>query len=344
MPERTRARTAFLAAHGFAGAEAVPLAADASFRSYHRIVDGDRRAMLMDAPPGKEDVRPFARLAHHLDALGFSVPKVRAADEDAGFLLLDDLGDDTFTRVIAAGGDEAPLYRTATDVLIALHELAAETAIPAGLPAYDEHELFREADLFADWYLPAVLRRRLADDELAAWHAAWRPAFQRLAAKRETLVLRDFHVDNLMWLGDRKGVRRCALLDFQDALAGPRAYDLMSLVEDARRDLAPGLAGEMVEHYLAAFPALDREEFRADLAVLAAQRHAKVIGIFTRLWRRDGKPHYLGHIPRIWRLFEAALAHPMLDGVRTWIDATVPSARRVAPDTGQQQETEETAR
>lgn len=342
MPDRAAERRAFLAANGLADAEIAPLAADASFRSYHRVTGGGRAAVLMDAPPAREDVRPFARLAIHLDALGFSVPVVRAADEAAGFLLLDDLGDETFTRVIAAGGDERRLYRAAIDVLIALHDLAPDEAIPQGLAAYDLSELNREADLFVEWYLPEALGRPATADEVAGWHAAWRPAFERLAAKRETLVLRDYHVDNLMWLDDREGVRRCALLDFQDALAGPRAYDLVSLIEDARRDLASGIADDLLARYLAAFPALDRDALAADMAVLGAQRHAKVIGIFTRLWRRDGKPQYLGHIPRVWRLFEAALGHPELAPVRAWVDATLPPERRTAPTTDNDK-TEETA-
>jgi hypothetical protein len=320
----------FAAAHGWPGAAIAPLAADASFRRYFRIRQGERRAVAMDAPPAKEDIRPFVRLARHLTALGYSAPRVLAADEAAGLALLEDLGDDTFTRLLAAGADEAALYALATDLLIDLHRRPAAEAVPAWLPPYDDRKLLDEAALLPDWFLPAV-GIAVAAEAREAFVASWRAALPEARRVTETLVLRDYHVDNLMRIEGRPGIAACGLLDFQDAVAGPVTYDLVSLLEDARRDLAQSLASAMIARYRAAFPALDGAAFEASYAVLGAQRHAKVIGIFTRLSVRDGKPGYLAHIPRVWRLFERALAHPALAPVAGWLDRHVPAAARRAP-------------
>ena len=326
---------AFLARHGFGAAQRRPLASDASFRRYERIVGGPTPAMLMDAPPGKEDVRPFVRIARHLTGLGFSAPRILAEDEALGALLLEDLGDDTFTRILARGGDEKELYALATDVLIALHKLPGNRAPPADTPAYDHARLLAEAMLLPDWYLPAVTdgnpNPRAREEYERIWLDQSLPALSSLPP---TLVLRDFHVDNLMTLDGREGIARCGLLDFQDAVIGARAYDLMSLVEDARRDIDPALADAMTERYLAAFPDLGRQAFLDDFAILAAQRHAKVIGIFTRLCVRDGKPIYLGHIPRLWRLLERRLNHPSLARLAEWIAKYLPREKRLVPPIG----------
>lgn len=320
----------FAAAHGWAGTAVVPLAADASFRRYFRLNNGAKSALVMDAPPAKEDVRPWLRLARHLCALGYSAPRILAADEDAGLVLIEDLGDDTFTRLLERGMDEAALYELAIDVLIDLHRRPAAEAVPPGLPPYDDTRFLDEAALLTDWFLPAM-GATPAPEVRTAYLAAWRAALPAARKVRETLVLRDYHVDNLMLLPNRAGVARCGLLDFQDALRGPTAYDFVSLVEDARRDIADDLRAACRTRYLAAFPTLDAATFDAACAVLGAQRHAKVIGIFTRLRVRDGKAQYLGHIPRVWRLLERALPHAALGPVRAWFDACVPAALRTAP-------------
>lgn len=332
MNKRADAIGRFLAASGWGGAKRATLAADASFRRYDRIIDGTRVAVLMDAPPPKENVAPFVKVANHLVAMGFGAPKVLAEDRERGFLLLEDLGDDTFTRVLAAGGDERALYALAVDVLIDLHRRKAAVAIPGGLPEYDHPRLLDEAILLFDWFLPAARGRSGTVAEKRDFVAAWLGvALPGLSALPPTLVLRDFHVDNLMVLKNRTGVARCGLLDFQDALIGPRAYDLMSLLEDARRDIEPALVADMTERYLAAFSDLDRKAFMDDFVILAAQRHAKVIGIFTRLCVRDGKDGYLGHIPRVWRLLERTLTHPALAPFAAWLDEVCPKELRKAP-------------
>lgn len=333
MDERTDAIGRFLAANGWGGAKRATLAADASFRRYDRIAAGVRVAVLMDAPPPKENVTPFVKVANHLAAMGFGAPNILAEDREQGFLLLEDLGDDTFTKVLAAGGDERALYALAVDVLIDLHRQKDAAAIPGGLPEYDHPRLLDEAILLFDWFLPAARGRSGTVAEKRDFVAAWMgAALPGLSALPPTLVLRDFHVDNLMVRKDRPGVARCGLLDFQDALIGPRAYDLMSLLEDARRDIEPALVADMIERYLAAFPDLDRQAFMDDFTILAAQRHAKVIGIFTRLCVRDGKDGYLRHIPRVWRLLERTLVHPALAPFAAWLDAICPKVLRKAPD------------
>ena len=333
MPDRSSAIGRFLSAHGWADASHHPLAGDASFRRYVRLRRNGDCAMLMDAPPPQEDVRPFLRVARLLGRLGLSAPRILAADEAAGLLLLEDLGDETYTRALAAGGDEAALYTLATDLLIDLHR-RFEMPMAAGVPPYDDDRLLTEAALLVDWYLPAVRGAPVEAGLRTEYLALWRETFATARAVGDTLVLRDYHVDNLMLIGGRAGVAACGLLDFQDAVTGPATYDLVSLLEDARRDVPAALASRMIGRYLDAFPALDRDAFRASYTVMGAQRSAKIVGIFTRLDRRDGKPVYLKHIPRVWRWLEGDLRHPALAGVRAWFDRELPAGKRATPQAG----------
>jgi N-acetylmuramate 1-kinase len=328
--DRQGAIVAFLKTAGWGDVPPRLLAGDASFRKYYRLGEGARRAVLMDAPPPKEDVRPFVSIANHLGKMGFSAPKIMAADIPAGLLLLEDFGDDTYTRRLAAGANEKDLYALAIDTLIALHRHGEAAQVNA--PPYDDERLIIEATLLTDWYMPAVTGREVAKDVREDYIARWKAAFAPAHAMPTTLVLRDYHVDNLMLLPGRPGVAACGLLDFQDALIGPTAYDLVSLLEDARRDIAPDLARAMFDRYAAAFPTLDRPALESAYAVLGAQRNAKIIGIFTRLLRRDGKPQYLKHIPRVWRLLEGDLQHPALAGVKAWFERHMPKAQRTVPE------------
>ena len=332
MSERDESIAAFLAEAGWAAAERRPLAGDASFRRYERLRLDGATGVLMDAPPPHEDVGAFHRTERLLLSLGFSAPRPLAVDEDLGLMLLEDLGERTFTLALAEGADETALYRLATDLLVELHRRAGADLVTGGtLPPYDDRRLLDEAVLLTDWYLPAVCGAAPPAAVRDAYLEAWLSVFPVARRIPDTLVLRDYHVDNLMLLDGRPGVSACGLLDFQDALIGPRSYDLVSLLEDARRDIPGPLAAAMLARYLAAFPDLDPVAFKASYAVLGAQRNAKIIGIFTRLCRRDGKAGYLKHIPRVWRLLQGNLRAPELAPVKVWFDRHLPPPARIIP-------------
>ncbi|MGF1560891.1 MAG: aminoglycoside phosphotransferase family protein [Geminicoccaceae bacterium] len=324
---RDSQRQRFLDACGWGDAAIRPLAADASFRCYYRLQRGTARAVLMDAPPPHEDIRPFVNVAGLLHAGGLSAPHIEAADAETGFVLLEDLGDDLFSGLINAGADPLPLYEAAVDVLAALKNAPA-----TGLDAYDATRYSDEADLLPQWYAPAVLGEALPDEALADYRSLWLPILQHARIGAPVLVLRDYHVDNLIWLPDRAGAQRVGLLDFQDAVTGPCAYDLASLLEDARRDVDAAMADDMIARFATLTAMPDRQALQRACTVLAAQRHAKVIGIFTRLDRRDGKSHYLRHLPRLWRYMDAAIARePALEPLGRWLDRWLPRAVRVTP-------------
>ncbi len=321
---------AFLAARGWGSAVRDPLPGDASFRRYVRLRRSGGTALLMDAPPEREDVRPYVSIARLLKRLGFSAPAILGEDPANGLLLIEDFGDDTYTRLLARGHDEAALYRLAIDLLIDLQR----RFVPAdgkGVPRYDDQRLLTEASLLTDWFLPAATGNPVSSADRGDYRALWQDLFALARQAPETLVLRDYHIDNLMLVDGRQGIASCGVLDFQDAVIGPASYDLVSLLEDARRDVAPGLAKAMYARYLAAFPNLERNAFAASYAILGAQRSAKIVGIFTRLCVRDGKPVYLRHIPRVWRLLESDLKHPALGAMRAWFDRAVPAHLRAIP-------------
>lgn len=331
MTDRDAAIKKFLEEAGWAKAKRATLADDASFRRYERINLKGKCAVLMDAPPPKEDVRPFLKVGRALAAMGLSAPRILHADELAGFLLLEDLGDETYTRVLAKGGDEKALYRLATDLLIELHRRAGPEHI-IGVSPYDNEKLLTEALLFTDWYLPAVRGKDTLAADRDEFIALWKDALRTARNVPSSLVLRDYHVDNLMWLADRDGVEACGLLDFQDAVFGPVTYDLVSLFEDARRDVDQRMAKRLLKHYLSAFPHIEESSFFASYAIMGAQRSTKILGIFTRLDRRDGKSGYLKHMDRTWRWLERDLAHPELAPLKAWFRRMIPKAGRKAPE------------
>ncbi len=309
---------AFLSEHGWADATVLPLAGDASFRRYFRVTDGARSAVLMDAPPPEEDPRPFIAIAGWLTDHGFLPPQILAADMEQGLVLLGDLGDVRFRETVdAAPAEESALYGVAVDLLV---DLARHPA--AAVPPYDRAVLHREAGLLVEWYAPAI---GLSVD-IDGYRAAWDAVFDHALAATPVTVLRDYHAENLMLVG---AGRRLGLLDFQDALAGHPAYDLVSLLQDARRTVDPALEAAMLARYRAATGA--DEDFMAAYHVLGAQRNAKIVGIFTRLWQRDGKPRYAALCPRVWAYLERDLAQPVLTPVKRWFDANIPADRRGDP-------------
>jgi aminoglycoside/choline kinase family phosphotransferase len=309
---------AFLARHGWGGARIVPLAGDASFRRYFRVHQGDATAVLMDAPPEKEDSRPFLAIGRQLHDLGFAAPQALASDFEHGLFLLEDFGDDRVGPVLARDQQrERAVYETAVDILAALHTHPAQ-----GVPPYAEAELLREARLFPDWYLPAV-----GTAEAAGYDAAWQSLWAPVLAGPPVLVLRDYHADNLMIL-DRPGLQSLGLLDYQDALAGHPAYDLVSLLQDVRRIVSPQLEAAMLDRYIAARPGIDAAAFRTAYDILGAQRNIKILGVFTRLYVRDGKAAYPAFHPRLWELVSRNLERPALAQVAAWFAAHVPAAAR----------------
>jgi len=329
MVARSELIEAFLEKTGWAGASRTPLTGDASFRRYVRLSQSrEISALLMDAPPPQENVRPFVDIANRLLSMSFSAPRILAADHKIGLLLVEDFGDATYTRLLVDGRDEAELYCLATDTLIELHRRFSDGM---GIPPYDDARFLDEAALLVDWFLPSVRGCGTPSAMREEYLDLWRSAIVVARGVPETLVLRDYHVDNLIHLPDRHGIAACGLLDFQDAVIGPISYDLVSLLEDARRDVAPTVAAHCFNRYLTTYPDLEETAFRASYAVLGAQRSAKIIGIFTRLDRRDCKPVYLDHIPRVFRWLEANLRHPALSDLKNWFDLEIPDKLRTMP-------------
>jgi aminoglycoside/choline kinase family phosphotransferase len=304
----------FLQTAGWDKADCEPIAGDASTRKYFRLRQDRHSAILMNASKNPESVPPFVRIDEHLQRLGFSVPAILAQNQRMGFLLLEDFGDDNFARLLDGGADAERLFAMATDILIALHR--HPQAIPGNLRAYAPKQMLADIELFLDWCTPTI-----SDAGRAEFRAVWREILPVAHQVPASLLLRDYHVANLMLLPEREGVRQAGLLDFQDAYQGPITYDLVSLLEDARHDVAGDLRERMVVRYLAASPGLNRKAFDTSMAILAALRHTRVLAIFERLSRREQKDEYKRlHSPRVEGLLQRALQHSMLAGVKRWME------------------------
>jgi N-acetylmuramate 1-kinase len=354
--ERIPAVRRFLDSTGYSQAERRRIQGDASTRSYERLKQGEHRTILMnsprrtDGPPvrdGKpysavahlaEDIVPFVAMANGLRQRGFSAPQVYEAELPDGLLILEDLG----SEPVVSGDPPAPIeqrYTVAIDVLIALHTQKLPGAIPVAphvvhsLPPYDISAYLIEVELLLDWYLPR-LGITVTDKTRADYVALWTESLKTAIDAEPTWVLRDFHSPNLLWLPERSGIARIGLLDFQDALVGPAAYDVASLLQDARVDVPEltevALLGHYVRKRVEIDAAFEPAEFIRLYATLAAQRASKILGIFARLANRDGKPQYIRHIPRIWGYLQRSLAHPALAMLRHWYSENVP-----VPEAGQ---------
>ena len=313
LTDKTRA---FLNSAGW-DTVAEPLTGDASTRKYFRLRRENQTVVLMDASRALITVAPFVQMDEHLLRLGLSAPAILARDEAKGLLLLEDFGDSTFATLLDHGAEPEKLFAFATDVLIALHK--HPQAIPHGLRTYHPEKMLEDIELYLDWCTPGISATGREEFTIA-----WREVLPAAHQVPSSLLLRDYHVANLMLLPGRTGVKQAGLLDFQDAYVGPVTYDLVSLLEDARRDVPEDLRNKMVVSYLAQFPALDREAFDASMAILAALRHTRVLAIFERLSRHEGKHDYKQlHSPRVERLLQKALRHPRLAGVKRWFDEYV---------------------
>jgi hypothetical protein len=364
LGERAESALAFLSEAGWDGARLSPLPGDASTRCYVRVARNGRSAMLMDQPQNAEaapcpasatpeerralgynavarlagaDCGRFIAAARFLRARGLAAPEIYADDAREGFVLLEDFGDDLYADVLENGGEEEALYAAAIDAIALLHAEGAPQSLSqdTSLYAYDQVACLAETDLMTEWFMPLALGRRAREEETEEHRGLWRDALRAVREQTPVFVHRDFHAQNLFWLPARNGAARVGVIDFQDAVAGNRSYDLISLLEDARRDVAPDLARAMKLRYAAAMKARgqepDAEVWAAETAVTAAQRNAKIAGIFARLASRDGKPRYLAHLPRVWGHLEADLEHPVLADLRAWYDRTIPRDLRRAP-------------
>ena len=319
--------TDFLNKAGFAAAQLEPLPSDASARRYTRLWGGPRPALLMEAPP-PENTRPFIAIAQHILGVGLSAPEVIAADPEQGLVLLEDFGDATHAALLDSGRPAPELYAEAAETLAALHEAPP----PQGLPAWDAAAMARAtAATFLDWWWPAMMGSAPSDDLRAGLEGALRAMLAPFAGT-QGFVHRDYFPANLMRLEARAGARRTGVLDFQDAGLGHPAYDLVSLIEDARRAVAPQARDVAIARYFAMRPGLLQDDFTAAMAACAAQRHLRVAALWVRLARRDNKPHYLVHGPRCWRLLADALKHPATLPLGMWLDDALPRHLRRNPD------------
>lgn len=312
----------FLAQHGLGDAPQSPLPSDASARRYIRLPGQDLLLMVDDTDP--VGYAAFLKLATHLAQLGLSVPKVVAVDPENGLALIEDFGTATYGSLLKDGHDEAALYALAIDALVHLHRHPDAAALT--VPAYDMDLLLKEISVFSDWFVPSFRPDVDKAQFDLQFRTLWAEAFAMLTNRLGALVLRDFHIDNLMLLPARNGVQRCGLLDFQDAVLGPAEYDLMSLLQDARRDLAPGLEAQMLARYLDAVSAGngERQATMDRYYLLAAQRHTRLAGQFLRLHQRDGKPGYLQFMPRVMQQMTTGLADAKLTTIKAFLDETLP--------------------
>lgn len=300
------------------------LPADASFRRYERIVTIDTTYILMDAPPEKEPVQNFIKIANLLIKYGYSAPKIFYSDIDNGFLLLEDLGDNKYTKILENNLMDSDLedkvYKKAIDLLIDLHK----QPLPTGVEEYSIDLMISEALLFTKWYIPVFngeeMDQKLEEEYIDIWKNLL-PIANQLPNK--SLILRDYHADNLMWLASREGLQKVGLLDFQDAVIGSPVYDIVSLLEDLRRDVNDELADSMIIRYLDANPNITRKDFLAIYSILGAQRNCKIIGFCARKTLRDNDSSYLKMLPRMWKYIAKDLKHPLLLPLKNWFNKVI---------------------
>ncbi len=321
MRDREALAQEFVVSSGWGDAVRKVVAGDASNRRYDRLTRPDgTTTILMDAPVDKgEDVRPFVNIAKHLRDIGLSAPNILTQDPKNGFLLLEDLGDDLFARVLTTDpAKEIELYTAATDVLVHLHASPRPTLAP-----YDTQTMTQMAALAYDWYLfGAAGQKHDAKRDLFA--DAFSSLLEPLSQAKQVLIQRDFHAENLLWLPDREGVSRVGLLDFQDAMSGHPAYDLVSILQDARRDVPAQIEAHMIDHYTSA-TSFDDATFHSAYAMLGVQRNLRILGVFARLCMLNGKSHYVDLIPRVWDHILTSLRSPALAPVADMILHDLPA-------------------
>jgi hypothetical protein len=326
---RNELMQSFLKKNKLSEATIEELPADASFRKYFRISTGNATNILMDAAPGKENVKPFIAVAEYLSKHEFSVPQIIAQDTKNGFLLLEDFGSDKFTTLLAQPDQELEqtLYKNAVDVLLALQKVPPADGL---IPYYSDNLFLEEVNLFLEYYIAVVQNEPISKKLREEFEIIWQHLLQYAHFIPETIVLRDYHADNLMWLPERDGIQQVGILDFQDAVIGSPVYDVVSLIEDARRDVSPEIAQQMINRYLEGRTDISRKNFLAVYSILAAQRNLKIIGLFARKATRDKNPSYLKLLPRVWGYIEKDLKHPLLLPLKAWLDKVIAPELRKA--------------
>lgn len=327
-PERDKLALDFLKQCGWQSAEREFLSGDASFRSYERLKRGTESAVLMDAPPEQEPLSSFILVDEYLVNQGYKAPKIYGRDVQNGFLLLEDLGNDLFSHWLkSAPAQECELYIEAANLLVDMHQRhhpETEThPLKNKIPDYTVDLLLQEVSLFIDWYLTAHKGEAYAQKYRTSFLATWKKLLEQAPWLPEVIVLRDFHADNLIWLPHETRLHKVGLLDFQDAVLGSPAYDVVSFLEDARRDVQPETLMTTLNHYLQQMQ-WDADSFMTCYALLGAQRNMKIIGIFTRLAMRDNKPAYLDLLPRVWGHLHHDLHHSILRPLENFLDNILP--------------------
>jgi N-acetylmuramate 1-kinase len=295
-----------------------PLPNDASLRKYERIISSDGNFVLMDASLDKGSIKSFVSVAEFLCKKGYSAPKIFAKEEELGLLLLEDLGETSYASLLGTTNKEIErkLYKKAIDLLVDIH--LNEHVHEIEIPSYKKELLLDESILLVDWYFPILTGHKISEELRKEYVQAWKKIFECIHYLDDCLVLRDYHVDNLIWLDDRCGVKKIGVLDFQDAVKGSYSYDVVSLLEDARRDVDAEIAQEMLEYYIKQIKKIDQKKFLSDYKILGVQRSCKIVGIFAQKAARDKDSRYLKHLPRVWKYIKKNIDHPILEPLKNW--------------------------
>lgn len=296
---------------------------DASMRRYFRLIKNSETRLLMDAPPDSENISAYLKVTEYLRSYGLRVPEIYTKDEQTGFALIEDFGTKTFTRLLNDDDNIERLYMLAVDVLVQLHERADVRAID--LQTYTLDTVLMELGRFLDWFVPMATGSHAGQSERKLFEQAWGDAISAIIAQPDTLMMRDYHVDNLMIVDGKYNVEHCGLLDYQDAMRGPAAYDLMSLIKDERYDVPADVQEKAITRYIdGRSVAIGRDDLMRQILILGAQRHCKNLGIFARLVKRDNKDWYMKYVPHVQSMLRRELAHPLLVDVRERVYALVP--------------------
>ena len=322
MSNRDHQIKAFLADCGWAKADRRPLFDDASNRKYERLYcrESGRRAVLMNAPPDScGSLQSFKSVTSFLRGLGLSAPEIYEYDDNAGLMLLEDLGEDLVARLLErTPGLEAEIYRAAIDVLAVFRSGKELRPFPEHSPEM-QSEL---ASLAIDWYLPNATGTEPSTDLRSEFKGIVKSLVAEMGAP-SLFVHRDFHAENIIWLPERDGLKRVGLLDYQDGAVGYRAYDLVSLLEDARRDIPDLLRNDLVTRFAQA-AGVETELIETELAISGTQRNLRILGVFARLAVRDRKRGYVRLMPRVWNHLQRDLCHPRLFDLANFIEQHFP--------------------